>query len=61
MCGALKAADLDKQLDINGTSFATAAKEAGYGGQDHKARPVEKQCQWPRAAILLVSISVLQP
>ena len=36
MCGALKPADLDRQLDINGTSFAQAANKAGYGGKDHK-------------------------
>ena len=37
MCGDLEASTLDRELDMNGTSFAEAAKAAGYGGRDHKA------------------------
>ena len=45
MCGALKPADLDKQLDINGTSFAQAANKAGYGGKDHKVGQESRQVE----------------
>ncbi|KAK9799814.1 hypothetical protein WJX73_002530 [Symbiochloris irregularis] len=36
MAGVLTPATLDAKLDENGTSFAEAAKAAGYGGKHHK-------------------------
>ena len=46
MVGALTAAELDAQPDVNGTSFLEASTAAGYGGSSHQVHAIAETLQY---------------